>query len=1101
MTKLAQVATLIVLVTMMVAVGARDAEAACLGGVPDGMVAPSEDCDDDNAIAGDGCSPSCDLEAEFSCARAFSFDDLTIEDFPGGNAAWTLTPPATGVQTVNTNKPTIARFGDDGQRGTYLTEMNVQTTNDDDLMGFALGFNAGDSSNASADWIVIDWKQAAQSGQPAGLRVAHVRGAPNNGSSVSHDIQQRVQLNPTTYSRQLTTGRRFGTTGWADNTTYTARIEYRPGRLLLWIDDQLELDLEPTDFPGEFTGDVFPAGEAAFYLLSQDQVRYTNLAPYGPSSCNVTSLSNARSVVTIGTASVTTAIANSFSDVDDALNNISIAITSNPVGATASVVGGDIIVTPNNASIAGIYRVNYLACDDNPVIPDCDDAVLTVVYAPDSDGDGTPNPSDLDDDNDGIVDTAENLLGLDPDGDNDGDDVANFLDRDDRGDGAAQICVDVNVDDICDAPGLDFNRDGEGSPNHIDLDSDNDLLFDTWEGNGGIVDVGPADGIIDCAGNFGANGLCNANETSADSGVVDYDGNGSGPDATRATDDDALPDFLDRDADGDGLRDAQEGDVDTNGNSVPDVRELDSDGDGLTDLLEGDAGCADVAVPLGRCDGADADGDGLADDAAATLPDTDGDGLLDYQDLDADGDGLADATEGTFDTDGDGLADFRDLDSDNDGIPDVIEGASGCADASPLDAMCDGPDANSDGLADAATNQTPPDTDGDTHLDYRDLDSDNDGGSDRLEGGSACVDTAPADELCDGPDANDDGLADDATLGAPTNSDGDAVPDYRDLDSDQDGLLDIVELASGCTDAGENGVCDGPDTDGDGLVDSLDGDPAFGDPTPTVPPNADGTGLPDFRDPDSDDDGNPDTDISGCVDTTPADDQCDGGDVDNDGVVDPIDGFDGHGIAVPEAGDNDGDGIPDDIDLDDDNDGIPDADEGDGDVDTDADGTPDSLDPDSDNDGLTDADEAGHGQPDGNGDGVIDCPSGVGDNGLCDDVETAPDSGTPGFTPTDTDDDGTPDFQDVDSDNDGVADGTDICRFDADADQRDLDGDGFGDACDEDDDNDGFRDNAFVRGGGCQAGPGGGAGATLPALLVVGIGLAARRRRVRSLSL
>jgi hypothetical protein len=75
----------------------------------------------------------------------------------------------------------------------------------------------------------------------------------------------------------------------------------------------------------------------------------------------------------------------------------------------------------------------------------------------------------------------------------------------------------------------------------------------------------------------------------------------------------------------------------------------------------------------------DADTDQIAD-AAEGNSDTDGDGLLDRDDLDSDGDGTSDTEEnagaprcGFIDSDGDGAGDFRDADSDNDGLSDADE--------------------------------------------------------------------------------------------------------------------------------------------------------------------------------------------------------------------------------------------------------------------------------------------------------------------------------------------------------------------------------------------------------------------------------------------
>ena len=54
-------------------------------------------------------------------------------------------------------------------------------------------------------------------------------------------------------------------------------------------------------------------------------------------------------------------------------------------------------------------------------------------------------------------------------------------------------------------------------------------------------------------------------------------------------------------------------------------------------------------------------------------------------------------------------------------------------------------------------------------------------------------------------------------------SDGDGIPNHLDLDSDNDGIADIVE--AGGTDTDDNGTVDViTDTDGDGLVDTYDTD-------------------------------------------------------------------------------------------------------------------------------------------------------------------------------------------------------------------------------------------------------------------------------------
>ena len=194
------------------------------------------------------------------------------------------------------------------------------------------------------------------------------------------------------------------------------------------------------------------------------------------------------------------------------------------------------------------------------------------------------------------------------------------------------------------------------------------------------------------------------------------------------------------------------------------------------------------------------------------------------------------------------------------------------------------------------------------------------------------------------------------------------------------------------------------DTDGDGVIDSLDAFPA--DPTETVDTDADGIGN--NADPDDDNDGYPDL-VEAAEGTDPL-----------DSSSTPID--------------TDGDLLPDSTDLDDDNDGYDDsveASEGTDPLDpasfptdTDGDGTPDSTDPDDDNDGIPDADD--------------DFP-----------IDPAED--------TDSDGDGIGDNDDLDDDNDGIPDSDDDFPTDP-TETTDTDGDGIGDNTDPDDDNDGYYD-------------------------------------------
>jgi uncharacterized repeat protein (TIGR01451 family) len=318
------------------------------------------------------------------------------------------------------------------------------------------------------------------------------------------------------------------------------------------------------------------------------------------------------------------------------------------------------------------------------------------------------------------------------------------------------------------------------------------------------------------------------------------------------SDNDGIPNFQDHDfwvpwidINADGVNDKSDKDLD----GIPNQYDLDSDNDGIPDVVESY--------------GVDTNGDGIIDNYV----DTDNDGFS--QNVDANSTGVTGSGVGlgAQDFDGDGIPNYLDLDSDNDGIPDLIE--SGGIDANN-DGMVDGfIDVNGNGLDDnhfiaTALLKTGPDTspvdgradnypnknkDRDFRPNAYDMDSDGDGIVDVIEAGF--------------PDVNLDGKIDGAldsdgwavvissasSLGLRI-TDSDPYPDYLDIDSDNDGIPDNVEAQS--TAGYKLPVL--TDTDGDGLANTYDNIVGFGGSGIYVYDH-DGDGTPDYRDTDTDGDG------------------------------------------------------------------------------------------------------------------------------------------------------------------------------------------------------------------------------------------------------
>ena len=579
------------------------------------------------------------------------------------------------------------------------------------------------------------------------------------------------------------------------------------------------------------------------------------------------------------------------------------------------------------------------------------DIVDECARTNDSDGDGIEDTVDIDDDNDGIFDAQEYchpgngfacLPGaLDPSGDVDNDGIANYNDVDAQ---AAGQCADADNDGVCDSTPARYDRDGDGVPDHLDLDSDNDGISDLTEARYTDLDA-DADGIIDGPpAVFGANG--------------GFNGLASDPDAPLAVstqtppdhDGDGLPDHDDLDSDNDGLHDVIEAgyyDQDQNEDGTLDAAATGVGLTGLAPLIDPTQTGTDITAPtnwdtddvpdyLDR----DSDNDGILDTKEISLTDPDDDGVVGNgtPTVDSDGrvvaGGIALVTSRPTDHDFDTVPDWHDHDTDNDGIRDVVEAGFSDDDMSgepgngPVDVDAFGvPTGDAFGQTFAATSN-PSNVDGDNRADFRDRDSDNDGLNDVAE--ALLPDGDNDGELGTGePSINAFGEpVDDGQMGpvqissTPIDSDLDGAADFRDLDSDADGLSDVVEILL-------------PDADDDGMIGT--GTPvvnqygqafAFLPAGPTsAAVDSDTDGLPDYRDLDSDDDGISDTDE--CPDdNTCVDGDADGlpdyrdTDRDNDGIVDSYECPDG-GPCM----DTDNDGIPDVDDLDSDGDGFPDAEE------------------------------------------------------------------------------------------------------------------------------------------------------------------------------
>jgi hypothetical protein len=275
-------------------------------------------------------------------------------------------------------------------------------------------------------------------------------------------------------------------------------------------------------------------------------------------------------------------------------------------------------------------------------------------------------------------------------------------------------------------------------------------------------------------------------------------------------DNDEFPDYLDLDSDNDGLSDIREsGGIDINPvNALLDDGEaftltpIDSDSDSIPNHLDLESTNA-ANIVAGPFD--------IAALPDTSLIDTNNDGLVDIT-IDTDGDGLSDIVDDAPDQfgsmedhDKDGITNRLDLDDDNDGIPDLLEG-SGQIDTD-LDNEPDSVDLDSDndGINDSiTTNFNTLDSDNDGIPNFQDLDSDDDKIFDLIEANTPDTDLSIIDSDNNGQVDNigNNGLP--SSVFIPIDSDEDGAEDFIDNDSDNDGFTDDLENV----DSNQNGIND-----------------------------------------------------------------------------------------------------------------------------------------------------------------------------------------------------------------------------------------------------------------------------------------------------
>ena len=170
---------------------------------------------------------------------------------------------------------------------------------DDDLIGMAIGFQAGDANSDSADYLLITWKGLTQTFDylggnnasspggvcPVGLAISRVRGVPNHD-----EIWQRADLAGTAGGvLPIARGATLGSTAYnRSGGTHYFKIEYTATAVRVYVDGALQFDVAGSFVPARFAvweQSQSPGG--SYFNFSVSELDDPEPEPPDPPSTNI----------------------------------------------------------------------------------------------------------------------------------------------------------------------------------------------------------------------------------------------------------------------------------------------------------------------------------------------------------------------------------------------------------------------------------------------------------------------------------------------------------------------------------------------------------------------------------------------------------------------------------------------------------------------------------------------------------------------------------------------------------------------------------------------------------------------------------------------
>ncbi len=200
---------------------------------------------------------------------------------PASNGNWTVAADGSSVfQSIN-GSPTFFVSPNNYIDTTFHGKFGVETTSDDDFIGFIFGSTTPVTATTSSMFL-FDWKQGVQSGSQSGFTLSTVTGGANSIPFANHHLDAAGY---DVLATNTGTGK-----GWLDNTVYDFFLTYQTNRI--WIELQGgQFASKTTIFDISNSADNNPSGAFGFYNYSQQSVRYQgfteDIAPPPPGPCSL----------------------------------------------------------------------------------------------------------------------------------------------------------------------------------------------------------------------------------------------------------------------------------------------------------------------------------------------------------------------------------------------------------------------------------------------------------------------------------------------------------------------------------------------------------------------------------------------------------------------------------------------------------------------------------------------------------------------------------------------------------------------------------------------------------------------------------------------